>query len=156
VASIDRSLPIYDVKTMGERAAAATARTRYSATLLASFAAIALLLAAVGVYGVTAYDVTQRTREIGIRMALGARREAVLALILRQGLAMTLAGTAFGLAGAYAATRGIRALLYEVAPTDPATFLTVAAVLAAVATAASLVPAKRATRIHPLVAIRRQ
>lgn len=156
VAALDRSLPIYDVKTMSERTAAATARSRYSAILLATFAAIALILAAVGVYGVTSYDVTQRTREIGIRMALGAERRTVLAMILRQGIAMTLAGTAFGLAGAYAATRGLRALLYGVAPTDPATFIAVTAVMAAVATAACLVPAGRAMRINPLVAIRRQ
>jgi predicted permease len=155
VASLDRSLPIYDIKPMTERAAAATARSRYSAILLAAFAAIALILAAVGVYGVTAYDVTQRTREIGIRMALGAERRAVLALILRQGLAMTLAGTAFGLAGAYAATRGLRALLYGVTPTDPATFFVVTAVMATVATAACVVPAGRAMRINPLAAIRR-
>jgi predicted permease len=156
VAALDRSLPIYDVKTMSERTAAATARTRYSAILLAAFAAIALILAAVGVYGVTSYDVTQRTREIGIRMALGAEKHAVLAMILRQGLAMTLAGTALGLAGAYAATRGLRALLYGVAPTDPATFIAVTAILTVVATAACMVPAGRAMRINPLVAIRRQ
>jgi putative ABC transport system permease protein len=105
---------------------------------------------------VTSYDVTQRTREIGIRMALGAEKRTVLAMILRQGLAMTLAGTLFGLLGAYAATRGLRALLYGVAPTDPATFIAVTAVMAAVATAACLVPAGRAMRINPLVAIRRQ
>ncbi len=156
VVSIDRSLPVYDVKTMAERAAAATARTRYSATLLAVFAAIALVLAAVGVYGVTAYDVTQRTREIGIRMALGADRRAVLALILRQGLALTLAGTAFGLAVAYAATRGLQALLYGVAPTDPATFIAITVLMAAVVTAACVLPAGRAMRINPLVAIRQQ
>ena len=156
VASIDRSLPVYDVKTMAERAAAATARSRYSATLLAVFAAIALVLAGVGVYGVTAYDVTQRTREIGIRMALGADRRAVLALILRQGLALTLVGTAFGLAVAYAVTRGLQALLYGVAPTDSATFIIITALMAAVATVACVVPAGRAMRINPLIAIRQE
>jgi predicted permease len=154
ISGIDATLPVYDVKTLEGRVAAATARSRFSATLLAVFASIALVLAAVGVYGVMAYDVTQRTREIGIRMALGAGRGSVLGLIVRQGLAVTAAGIVFGLAGALAATRVLAALLYEVTPTDPATFVSLALGLAVVGIAASLVPALRATRVSPLVAIR--
>jgi ABC-type antimicrobial peptide transport system permease subunit len=123
-------------------------------TLLASFAGLALVLAAVGLYGVVTHAMRQRTHEIGVRVALGARAEDVLRLVLRQGLPLALLGIAIGLAGAAAATRLIRSQLYEVGPGDPVTFVAVAGVLAFVALAASWFPARAALRVDPVVALR--
>jgi putative ABC transport system permease protein len=122
--------------------------------LLAAFAGLALLLASIGIYGVMSYSVSQYTHEIGIRMALGARAADVLQLIVRQGMGLVLMGLAIGVAGALALTRVMRSLLFEVKPWDPLTLASVSALLAAVAFAASYIPARRATRVDPMVALR--
>ena len=127
---------------------------RFNLFLLITFAALALVLAAIGIYGVISYSVTQRTHEMGIRMALGAGRGDVLGLVIRQGLILALAGVAIGVAGGLVLTRFLSTLLFHVAPTDPLTFLVVSVVLAIVAVAASVVPAWRATRVDPTVALR--
>jgi putative ABC transport system permease protein len=149
VREVDSDVPIDDVQSMADVHAASVAPTRFSAFLLTGFAAVALLLAVVGTYGVFAYGVSQRRREIGIRIALGARRSTVLGLVLREALLVVAAGLVFGLAAALALTRALRALLYEVSPTDPLVFLSVPALLSAVAIAASLIPARQAARIDP-------
>jgi len=154
VHALDKNLPVYDVKTMNERIRDATSRARFSAVLLAVFAAIALVLAAVGIYGVMSYLVTQRTREIGIRIALGAGSADVLSLVVRRGATLALAGIAIGVAGALASTRVLATLLYEVKPGDPSTYITIAAVLAAVALLASYIPARRASSVDPSSALR--
>jgi putative ABC transport system permease protein len=147
-------LPVNDVRTMEDRVAANIARPRVSVALLGVFSAVALALAAVGIYGVVSYTVAQRTREIGIRMALGARPDGVLQLVVRQGLAPVALGVAVGLASALLATRLMRSLLYGVSATDPLTFAAVALFLALVALVAIWLPARRATRVSPLVALR--
>jgi len=123
-------------------------------TLLAGFAALALVLTAVGLYGVMAYSVVQRTRELGIRLALGASREAVLRGVLGRGLGLVGAGIGVGLVGAFAFTRVLRALLYGVSATDPAVFALIIGLLALVGVTSSYLPARRATRVDPMVAIR--
>ena len=127
---------------------------RLSLLLLGIFAAIALLLASVGIYGVMSYSVEQRTREIGIRMALGAERSSVLRLIVGQGARLAASGILVGIAGAFALSRVMAGLLYGVSATDPLTYLALAAVLAAVAVAACAVPARRALLVDPAVALR--
>ena len=122
--------------------------------LLALFGGVALLLSAIGIYGVLAFAVAQRTREIGIRMALGAQRSAILRLVVREGRGMTLAGASVGLLGALAGTRLMRSLLFGVAPNDPWTMAAVIAILAGVAVLAMLSPVRRATRVDPVVALR--
>ncbi len=154
VQRLDRNLPIYSVMTMEQRVADATARTRVTGLLLAVFAASALLLALVGMYGVIAYAVTQRTREFGLRIALGAGRRNVAALILRYGIAVVGTGMLLGLAGALAATRVLRSMLYEIEPTDPLTFAVLALATALVALAATAAPAVRAMRVDPLTALK--
>jgi ABC-type antimicrobial peptide transport system permease subunit len=154
VAAADRMHAVHDVKTMGERLRDATARGRFSARVLGAFAAAALLLAAVGIYGVLALAVTQRTREFGVRLALGADRGRVVGMVLREAMALTALGAAVGLVGALAAARALRSLLYDLAPADPWTYAATVAVLALAAAAAALVPAVRAARASPLEAIR--
>jgi putative ABC transport system permease protein len=127
---------------------------RFQMFSLGAFAAVALALACTGVYGTTAYAVSRRTHEIGLRMALGARRGDVLRTVLRQGLTLALLGLALGLAGALAGTRILRSLLYEVSPTDPLTFVCVSLFLAGTALLAAYVPARRAARIDPMAALR--
>jgi putative ABC transport system permease protein len=129
-------------------------RSRFSAQLLALFAALALALAAVGLYGVMSYAVNLRTRELGLRAALGAEPAGLLALVLRQGLRLTLLGIGLGLAGALALTRLLASLLYGVDASDPVTFAAIALLLAAVAGLACYLPARRAARMEPLVALR--
>jgi len=154
VLALNKDLPVYNVLTMRERIANATARARFSAILLGVFGAIALILAAVGIYGVMSYLVTQRTREVGIRMALGARSADVLLLVVRRGAALTLAGIVIGVAGALAVTRVLSTLLYEVKPGDPATYVVISLVLASVALMASYIPARRASWVEPSRALR--
>jgi predicted permease len=153
--ALDSTLPLYDIRTMAERIGDAVARPKFSAILLTVFAGLALALAAVGIYGVMAFDVTQRTREIGIRMALGAARRDVLGLILRQGIVVATLGIAGGLAIAWGTSRALAGLLYGVKATDPTTFVLLSIAIALIAVVATIIPAIRATRVSPLVAIRR-
>jgi ABC-type antimicrobial peptide transport system permease subunit len=141
---------------MNDVVATALATPRLTGFLLGAFAAIALALAAVGIYGVLAYLVSQRTQEIGIRMAVGADRSRVLGMVLRQGLSLAGVGIVVGLIGAFALTRLMQSLLYEVRPDDPMTFVAVAAALMLVALIASVLPARRATRVSPVIALRGQ
>ncbi len=154
ILALDKDLPVDDVKTMSQRLEDYTSRTRFSTFLLSLFACVALILSAVGLYGVVAYSVARRTHEIGIRMALGARQPDVLKLVVSQGMVLTLVGVALGLAGALGLTRFLVALLYGVRPTDPATFLAVSIVLTGVALVASYIPARRATKVDPMVSLR--
>ena len=148
------SLPLYDVKTMAERESATVAQPRFQTLLLGLFAALALSLAAIGIYGVIAHSVAQRTHEIGIRMALGARPASVLKLVLREGLIVGLAGIVVGLAATLALVRLLSGLLYDVPPFDPATFLGASLLLMAVVLAACYIPACRASRLDPIIALR--
>jgi predicted permease len=154
VTAVERELPISDVMTMAQRMANSTSRTRFIALLLALFAALALVLAVTGLYGLIAYSVAQRTREIGIRMALGARPAQVLRRTLGQGLALMALGGVLGVAAAFGLARLLRSLLYEVSAADPWTFVAVVLVLALAALVASYIPARRAARIDPMTALR--
>ncbi len=151
---VDSQLPLTKVQTLKEVAAASFAARRFNMLLLAIFAALALVLAAIGIYGVMSYAVTQRTQEIGIRMALGAQASDVLKLIVRNGMTLILVGVAVGLAGAFALTRLMTTLLFGVTPTDAITFTIVSLVLIGVALLACYLPARRATKVDPLVALR--
>jgi putative ABC transport system permease protein len=154
VWEIDKDQPVSTIRTMEELLSESIARQRFSMLLLGIFATVALLLAAVGIYGVMADSVTQRTHEIGIRLALGARRGDVLRLVVKQGMVLALIGVAIGAAASLALTRLMKSLLYDVSATDPATFLGVSLLLAVVALLACLIPARRATKVDPLVALR--
>ncbi len=154
VWKVDAQLPVTKVRTMDEVAASSFAARRFNMSLLALFAVLALVLAAIGIYGVISYAVTQRTQEIGIRMALGAQAGDVLKLIIRNGLTLTLIGVVLGTAGAIALTRLMSTLLFGVTPTDKLTFIAVSAVLIFVALLACYIPARRATKVDPLVALR--
>jgi putative ABC transport system permease protein len=154
VQTIDPDLPLTEVGTMDETMYAATTTPRFRSILLTVFAGLGLLLSLIGIYGVIAITVTQQTREIGIRMALGAHPQDVMRLMLRRGMLWVFAGTAAGLAGAYAATRLLESLLYEVKATDPASFAIAAGLLVASAIAACYIPARHAMRVDPMVALR--
>jgi len=154
VSAIDRDQPIYNVKRMDELIASTISERRFAMILLAAFACVAMILAAVGIYGVMSYSVAQRSHEMGIRVALGAQGRDVLTLVVGQGLKLVLAGVAIGLVGAFALTRVISALLFGVSATDPVTFVATSALLTGVALAASFIPAHRATRVDPMVALR--
>src|SRR5262249_50169404 len=146
VSALDKNVPLTQIRTMTERAAEVTSRTRFIAIVLGLFAGIALLLAAIGIYGVMAYSVSARTREMGIRIALGAQASDVLGLVMRDGLLLLAAGLAAGLFGAFAATRVLGSQLYEVGAGDPVTFIAVALVLTFVACLACYIPARRAAK----------
>jgi putative ABC transport system permease protein len=150
----DKNQPISNVTTMEQRISASTAARRFGMLLLALFAAVALVLAAVGIYGVMSYAVAQRTHEIGVRVALGAQRRDVLRLVVGQGLKLVLLGLGLGLAGALALTRFLKTLLFGVSATDPLTFVGIAVLLALVALLACYIPARRATKVDPLIALR--
>jgi predicted permease len=154
VHAIDADIPLTHVETLGDVLAAATQEQRFTMALMAGFAALALLLAAVGIYGVISYAVSQRTREIGIRLALGARSASVLALVMRQGLAPAAGGIAAGLVAAALLTRFLGSVLYGVAPMDALTFATIPLLLLAIAALSVLIPAARASRVDPNVALR--
>ena len=154
LTAVDRDLPMFDVKTMPERVLESLLAQRMAAWLLGLLAGVALLLAAVGIYGVLAQTVQQRTAEIGIRMALGAQQSQVLGLVLREGIVLACLGLLIGTAASLGVSRLLAKMLYGVAPTDPATYAGVAAVLGAVGALACLVPAFRASRVDPLVALR--
>ena len=147
--------PIYDIASMSDRVGAASAQARFSATLLAMFAMVALGLAVMGIYGVMSFGVAQRTREIGIRIALGADRGRVVGMIVREGARLALIGTGIGLVGALAVVRLLRTLLFDVAPTDPVTYVGIVAVIGVAALIASWLPARQAGRIEPTEALRK-
>jgi len=154
IREIDKDIPVYQVATMQELISSSVEQRRFTLLLLAVFSALALVLAAVGIYSVISFSVTQRTQEIGIRMALGARRFDVLRLIVFQGAPLVFGGVVIGLAGAFALTRLMDGLLFGVTATDPVTFVAVPVLLIVVGLAASLIPARRATRVDPMVALR--
>jgi putative ABC transport system permease protein len=154
VSDLDKNLPLYGVQTMDDVLSAEVASQRFNAGALAGFAALAVLLAAVGIYGVMAYAVSQRTHEIGVRIALGAEPQNVLRMVLNQGLRLALIGVALGLAASFALTRLMNSLLFGVRPLDPETFIVVTAALVAVALGACWIPAYRATRVDPVIALR--
>ncbi len=154
VWSVDPELPVFDVRTVAEIYAKSMARTSFTLIMLAIAAAMALLLGIIGIYGVISYSVSQRTREIGIRMALGAQQAKIRGMFVRHGLALTALGVGCGLAGAIAVTRLMSTLLYEVSPVDPLTYCGVSLVLFAAAFFAAYVPARRATVVDPVHALR--
>jgi putative ABC transport system permease protein len=154
IHEIDPTQPLANVRTLDDVVEASVAERRLTLVLLGSFAAVALLLAAIGLYGVIAYVVTQRTREFGIRFALGAPRGDVFRLVLRQGMKLVVIGLVLGVIGAFSLTHLLTNLLYEIKPNDPLTFIGVSIVLLTVALFASWLPARRAARVHPMEALR--
>jgi putative ABC transport system permease protein len=154
VSQLDPALPLFGIHTMKEMRDHNVAPDRLNLGLLGGFAALALVLAIIGLYGLLSFAVTQRQREIGVRMALGAQRFDVLNLVVGQGIRLILAGVVIGLLGSFAVTRVLASVLFEVEPTDPLTFVTVTFVLCVVALLASYIPARRATKVDPMVALR--
>jgi predicted permease len=154
VQSVDPELPVYGAKTLGDAVSGSLEQRRFSMDIVAAFAITALLLAALGIYGVISYLVSERTRDIGIRLALGAERGSILAMVLRQGLGLAMAGAGLGLAGSVIVSHLMAGLLYGVTPADPLTFAGVTLVLAGVALAACYIPARRAMRVDPMIALR--
>jgi putative ABC transport system permease protein len=154
IGALDKDQPVSSVRTLEEVVAEAVGPQRFAMILLGAFAVLALVLASVGIYGVMAYSVSQRTHEIGIRMALGARGSNVLGMVVGEALVLTLTGAGLGLAGALALTRLLSSLLYNVRPTDPLTLALVSLALLGVSALASYIPARRATRVDPMVALR--
>jgi putative ABC transport system permease protein len=153
---MDANAPVFSVVTSDEYMARSVASTRFNMTLLAAFAAVALLLTAVGLYGVISFSVSQSTHEIGVRMALGAQTSDVLKLIMGQGMVLTIAGVVAGLAAAFWLTRLMSSLLFGVGATDLVTFAGVSLLLLAVALLACYIPARRASKVDPMVALRYQ
>jgi putative ABC transport system permease protein len=154
VWSVNRNVPVSSVTTLERVVSDAVSQPRFNLILIALFAVLALTLAAVGIYGVMAYTVTQRTQEIGIRVALGAQRGDVLKLLLGHGMRLALLGTVFGLGGALGLTRLMTSLLYQVTPSDPITFVCISALLTAVTLLACWLPARRAAKLDPIIALR--
>jgi putative ABC transport system permease protein len=153
-AAVDPTVPVYEIGTMNDALAASVTRPRFYTMLGSAFAAIALVLAALGIYGVVSYAVNQRAREFGIRLALGATSDNVVSLVVRRGARLTIVGLLIGLVGAFFVTKLIRSLLFGIEPLDPAAFATAAIVLGAFATLASWLPARRASRTDPVVTMR--
>jgi putative ABC transport system permease protein len=156
IASVDPEQPVAAVRTMEEILALNVADRRQQMTLLTAFAALALLLASLGLYGLLAYTVTQRSREIGLRMALGASGSRVVGMVVLRGVMLSGAGLALGIAGAWALSRTMSKLLFGVAATDPGTYAAVAALLSVIAAAACWIPARRAVRIDPISVLREE
>jgi len=154
VKAVDTDQPIYNIRSMNEIRAESVAPERLNLTLLSIFAGIALVLAIVGIYGVMSYSVTQRTHEIGIRMAIGAQPRDVFSMVMRQGMILALIGVAFGLVGAFGLTRLMATMLFDIKPTDPATFAFIAILLTGVALLACYIPGRRATKVDPVVSLR--
>ena len=154
VYAVDPNLPLSSVRTLDQIVATSISQPRFYMLLLAIFAGVALALAAIGIFGVLSYAVAQRTREIGIRMALGAREGTVVRLVVRQAMTLVLVGVVLGTVAALFLSQTMTKMLFSVKPTDPATFVGVAFVLIAVALVASYMPARRATRVDPIVALR--
>jgi putative ABC transport system permease protein len=154
VTSVDKALPVYALKPMNEYLRDSLARRRFNLILLSVFSGVALALAAVGIYGVISYGVTQRTHEMGIRMALGAKPRDVLTLVVRQAMLLALGGVGIGLIASLALTRLMKSLLFSVSVTDPMTFVAIALLMTLIALLACLIPARRATKVDPLVALR--
>ena len=154
ISEMDKDQAVYNIATMEQLLANSISLRRFSTILLMSFAGVALMLAGVGIYGVISYSVTQRTHEIGVRMALGASRRDIIHLVVRQGMAMTLAGVGIGLVATFALTRVMETLLFNVSATDPATFVTIPVALTIVALGACFVPAERAAKVDPMEALR--
>jgi putative ABC transport system permease protein len=156
VASMDKDLPLRDIKTLDEYVSASISAPRFETLLLGTFAALACVLTAIGLYGVISYSVAQRNREMGIRIALGAQRGSILRMVVREGAFLALAGTGAGLVASFFAVRLIRGQLFGTGATDPATFITVPLMMIAVALLASYIPARRATRVDPIVVLREE
>ena len=156
IRASDPALPLFDVQTMEDLRTGTFWQFRLFGQMFGIFGAVALFLAATGVYGVLAFSVSQRTQEMGVRIALGASRSDVLRLVVRQGVGLAAIGVVFGLAGAFGITRVIATLLYKVTPTDPLSFGGVAIFLTVIAIVASYVPARRATTVDPIVALRNE
>jgi putative ABC transport system permease protein len=154
VKTIDADQPIYSVRTMHEIRAESVAPERLNLMLLSIFAGIALVLAIVGIYGVMSYSVTQRTHEIGIRMAIGAQPRDVFRMVIGQGMMLAMIGVGIGLVGAFALTRLMTTMLFGIEPTDPTTFAAIATLLTVVALVACYVPGRRATKVDPVVSLR--
>jgi putative ABC transport system permease protein len=154
--AVDPDQPVYSVMTMERRLAESVAPRRFQTLLFGVFAAVALAMAAVGIYGVISHSVGRRAHEIGIRMALGAKPRDVLRMVVAQGMRLALIGLAIGLTGAFALTRVMESLLFGVSPTDPATFAIVSLSLAGIAFLATYLPARRATKVDPVIALRHE
>jgi len=154
VNELDSTLPLANVRSMADVMSATQSRPRFLTLLLILFSSVALILAAVGIYGVISYSVAQRTREFGVRIALGAQPADLLGIVLRRGMVLAGIGVLTGLAGAFWLTRFLSSLLFGVAPTDPVTFGTIPLLFAGVALLASYIPARRATKVDPMVALR--
>jgi len=152
--TVDKDMPVFNIADMDQIISESVSQQRFNLLLMSLFAVIALLLASVGIYGVMSYSVTQRTHEIGIRMALGAQAGDVLKMVVRQGMTLVLIGLSAGIVAAFALTRLIASLLFSTSVTDPVTFVGISVLLGAVAFVANLIPARRATKIDPLIALR--
>jgi putative ABC transport system permease protein len=154
VQSVNPELPVYGAQTLNDAVTASLEQRRFSMDIVAAFAVTALMLAALGIYGVISYIVSERTRDIGIRLALEAQKGKIMGMILRQGLGLAMAGAALGLLGSVIVSHLMAGLLYGVMPTDPLTFVGVTLVLTGVALAACYIPARRAMRVDPMIALR--
>jgi putative ABC transport system permease protein len=156
IEALGKGLPVYDFKTLDELAALQMLPTKLAAVLAGFFGVLGLIVASIGVYGIAAYSFTQRTREIGIRMALGAQKRDIIKLITKEGLILSLIGIAIGNIGAFALAQFLTSLLYGISPADPATFILISLFLILIVLTASYIPARNATKVNPMDALRYQ